>query len=203
VPNDALSERLPRRIEALQDVRVRCVAAGRRHSCAVTDEGHVYTWGCGRAGALGHMKFQDEVLPEYVELLHDEGVVAVGVAAGDKHTLVADADGSVWGFGYLNAIGAWSNATVKRMHEDEDDTVDPEDVILEGDDYHNYNAEVDGSLFGWPGYKIIGEGGEPVDSDAFEFLYPRGRASISMPVRIPVDVRGAVLAGAASIASHA
>jgi hypothetical protein len=27
-------------------------------------------------------------------------------------------------------------------------------------------------------------------SDRFKFLFPRGRASISMPVRVPVNVRG-------------
>jgi alpha-tubulin suppressor-like RCC1 family protein len=170
---------LPRRIDALKDVRVRCVAAGRKHSCAVTDEGHVYTWGEGPKGALGHMAFNDQWLPKRVEMLYDKGVVAVGVAAGDYHTLVADANGAVWGFGSLNAIGAWNEPTVKQMHGAEDDTV-----------------EGVGGLFGGPGYQMLGANGEPSMNEAFKFLYPRGRASISMPVRIPVEVRGPVLAGA-------
>jgi hypothetical protein len=53
---DELPSWLPRRIEALQGMRVRCVAVGQSHSCVVTDEGHVYTWvrqhGCPRPHGL-------------------------------------------------------------------------------------------------------------------------------------------------------
>jgi alpha-tubulin suppressor-like RCC1 family protein len=115
---------LPTRIEELQGVRVRCISAASMHSCAVTFEGHVYTWGCGYTGVLGHMEFEGEELPKRVEMLYDNHVFVVGVSAGDKHTLVADADGAVWGFGNLNAIGAWGDPTVKAMHDDEDDTVE-------------------------------------------------------------------------------
>jgi E3 ubiquitin-protein ligase HERC2 len=162
---------LPRRIEALRGVRVRCTSAGGWHSCAVTDEGHVYTWGKGRTGALGHMSFEDEPLPKRVEILYDHRVFAVGVAAGARHTLVADAAGGAWGFGHLNAIGAWNNPTVRAMHDAEDGTV-------EG---------VDGLFRGPSGVEEM----EPEDEgfDCFNFLSPRGRASISMPVRIHVDVR--------------
>jgi alpha-tubulin suppressor-like RCC1 family protein len=125
--------RLPRRCEALRDVRVRCVAAGRKHSCAVTDEGYVYTLGEGPKGTLGHMASDDQWLPKRVEMLYDKGIVMVGVAAGDYHTLVVDADGAVWGFGYLNAFGAWTNPTVEAMHDFQDDTI-----------------EGDGGLFGRP-----------------------------------------------------
>jgi len=40
----------PERVEALRGMRVRCVAAGGEQSCAVTDDGHVYTWGYGGTG---------------------------------------------------------------------------------------------------------------------------------------------------------
>jgi alpha-tubulin suppressor-like RCC1 family protein len=68
-----LRRRVPRRIEALRGVRVRCTAAGRDHSCAVTDKGEVYTWGYGRSGALGHMDFRDEPLPKRIEMLLNRG----------------------------------------------------------------------------------------------------------------------------------
>jgi alpha-tubulin suppressor-like RCC1 family protein len=115
---------LPKRIEALRGVRVRCIAAGSGHSCAVTVEGHVYTWGQGGTGALGHMSFENEPFPKRVEMLYDNRVCAVGVATGAKHTLVADADGAVWGFGYLNALGAWNDPTVKAMRDGEDGSTD-------------------------------------------------------------------------------
>jgi alpha-tubulin suppressor-like RCC1 family protein len=169
---------LPKRIDALRGMRVRCIAAGKLHSCAVTDEGHVYTWGEGCTGALGHMGFEDEPLPKRVETLHDNEVFAVGVAAGGDHTLVADADGTVWGFGYLNAIGAWNDPTVKAMREAEDSS-----------------EEGDLGLFGESGDRDLEDGHlaskeeQHARDDCFNFLYPRGRASICMPVRIPVNVR--------------
>jgi E3 ubiquitin-protein ligase HERC2 len=86
----AVPSRLPKRIEALRGALERCIAAGGSHSCAATDEGHVYTWGEGQTGALGHMDFDDELLPKRVEMLHENGVCAVRVAASIKHTLVAD-----------------------------------------------------------------------------------------------------------------
>jgi alpha-tubulin suppressor-like RCC1 family protein len=61
IPITEKPTRLPTRIEALRGVRVRCIAAGTRHSCTVTavtengEGGFVYTWGDGRTGALGHM----------------------------------------------------------------------------------------------------------------------------------------------------
>jgi E3 ubiquitin-protein ligase HERC2 len=74
-PLGDMSTSLPTRIEALRGVRVRCIAAGQRHCCAATDEGHVYTWGRGWTGALGHMEFGDEPLPRRVEMLYYTGVV--------------------------------------------------------------------------------------------------------------------------------
>jgi hypothetical protein len=159
----------PTRIEALRGIRVRCIAAGRMHSCAVTDEGHVYNWGDGRRGELGHMGFEGEQLPKRVETLYDNGTFAVGVAAGIEHTMVAGADGAVWGFGLLNGIGAWNDPTVKAMRDAAGDV-----------------AEDDFPSFGRPEYEVLG-------SDCAGFLFPHGRSSISMPVRIPVNVRGPVL----------
>ena len=47
-------ELVPRRIEALDRVRVVGVAAGSGHSMALTVGGDVYTWGRGGSGELGH-----------------------------------------------------------------------------------------------------------------------------------------------------
>jgi hypothetical protein len=125
-------------------------------------------------GALGHMGFEDEPLPRRVEHLYDEGVFALGVAAGVKHTLVAGADGAVWGFGCLNSIGAWNDPTVKAMRGAGD-----------------FMSDGVGGPFGGPEYGV--QNGHEDAHDHFDFLYPGGRASTSKPVRGPVDVRGAVL----------
>jgi hypothetical protein len=112
----------------------------------------------------------DAVLPRRVEVLHGNGVFAVGVAAGEKHTLVAGADGAVWGFGRLNSIGGWNDPLVKTMREAENGVTE-------------YSA-----IFGDSMYEIT-EDAAPALRDTYNFLFPHGRESIAMPVRIPIDVR--------------
>jgi alpha-tubulin suppressor-like RCC1 family protein len=59
---------LPKRIEALRGVRVRSVAAGYEHSCAVTHAGVSYSWGgvIGQSACLGHGEFSNEPVPRRV-----------------------------------------------------------------------------------------------------------------------------------------
>jgi alpha-tubulin suppressor-like RCC1 family protein len=122
------------------------------------------------------MSFEDELpLPKRVEMLYGNRIFAVGVAAGAKHTLVADADGAFWGFSHLNAIEAWNNPTVKAMRDGEDGSAD--------DDF---------GLFGEQPTEDSGYSESERESICFRFLFSRGRASISMPVRIPVNVRGSI-----------
>lgn len=50
-------QRIPCRLDALQNLDVTHVAAAKFHSAAVTASGDVYTWGFGRGGRLGHPDF--------------------------------------------------------------------------------------------------------------------------------------------------
>jgi alpha-tubulin suppressor-like RCC1 family protein len=47
------------------------VACGWRHSVAVTSAGHVYSWGRGASGQLGHGNTCEEMAPKRLELLDD------------------------------------------------------------------------------------------------------------------------------------
>lgn len=68
------------------------VACGWRHSAAVTTTGRLYTWGFGKAGALGHGSLDTVRKPTLVRELD---ACVVGVACGYTHTLVVDSGGSV------------------------------------------------------------------------------------------------------------
>jgi hypothetical protein len=54
---------------------------------------------------------------------------------------VADADGAVWGFAYLNALGAWNDPSVKAMQDGEEGCADEDG-----------SADDDFGLFGPPEY---------------------------------------------------
>ena len=93
--------KIPQRITALAGHRVVAVAAGRRHSLALVDGGHIFSFGAGELGKLGHNSTLGHWLPRRVEALASERVV--GISAGDSHNLCALADGRIfaWGAGAL------------------------------------------------------------------------------------------------------
>ncbi|KAK3097022.1 hypothetical protein FSP39_005665 [Pinctada imbricata] len=75
---------------------VKCVAAGYRHSAAVTEEGELYTWGEGDYGRLGHGDSNSKNFPTRVQNIDVVGQVA----CGSSHTLAVSPDGrTVWSFG--------------------------------------------------------------------------------------------------------
>ncbi len=69
------------------------LALGAAHSCARTREGHVFCWGEGAEGQLGHASTSGR--PAIVDVL--EGVT--GLAAGDNHTCAVDGEGRAWCWG--------------------------------------------------------------------------------------------------------
>ena len=71
----------------------------------MTEKGELYTWGRGLPNSfhLGHGVAALQLTPKRVEAL--SGVKVAAAAVGDRHTLVAGADGIVWGFGRRAALG--------------------------------------------------------------------------------------------------
>ena len=55
--DDDLTVRFPRVVYSLRDKKVCGIACGGLHNAVFTEEGHVYTWGCGDDGSLGRYRF--------------------------------------------------------------------------------------------------------------------------------------------------
>ncbi|CAH1128754.1 unnamed protein product [Ceutorhynchus assimilis] len=94
-----LSCEKPKLIEALQGFEVTDIASGGAHSAAITASGHLYTWGKGRYGRLGHGDSEDQLKPKLVEALVGYKVVAVACGSGDAQTLCVTDDDNVWSWG--------------------------------------------------------------------------------------------------------
>jgi len=92
----------PRRVAAFGRARVKLVDAWMYSSCAVTEEGELFTWGWGSFGH-GDDGPRFEPKPKRVEGL--SGVKVAAVAIGVTHGLAADEDGVVWAFGQRSALG--------------------------------------------------------------------------------------------------
>ena len=72
-------------------------------SCAVTEDGSLYTWGCNSEGQLGHGDRKDRSKPTKVVILESEPVF--DVACGDEFMCVLAGDnGNIYTWGN-NACG--------------------------------------------------------------------------------------------------
>lgn len=74
------------------------LAAGRTSSGATTAGGELFTWGCGRAGKLGHGTAVDVRSPLRVESLVGRSHIAAA-ALGEQHSLFLDSEGRLWSCG--------------------------------------------------------------------------------------------------------
>jgi len=75
------------------------VAAGHNHAACVTDDGALWTWGCGVWGQLGHGLLDNSGLPFRLGTHNFGGSRAVMVTCGSRHTLLLTAAGVVWSCG--------------------------------------------------------------------------------------------------------
>jgi len=113
-------QRTPQLVTALAGVRVLLVYAHECSSCAVTEKGELYTWGRGDYNSfyLGHGVAASQPTPKRVEALNGVKVAAAAICV--THTLVAGADGVVWGFGLRTALGLGEADASPGDSEDED-----------------------------------------------------------------------------------
>lgn len=79
-------ENLPAVVEGLAGETPLSVSGGRVHSIALTSEGEVWVWGCGRNGRLGLGCSNDEAEPMLLDYL--EGTDVLQAVSGFDHNLV-------------------------------------------------------------------------------------------------------------------
>ncbi|XP_075228494.1 RCC1 domain-containing protein 1-like isoform X2 [Lycorma delicatula] len=118
-------EEQPRELRALSGLNVVAIAAGGWHSCCITDEGDLYSWGWNCSGQLGFpgeeqssaedkMKSVSSVLaePRPVDWPGEE-IFVKQVACGSRHTIV-QAGGALWGCGW-NKYGQLSHELPEQV----------------------------------------------------------------------------------------
>ena len=90
------------------DERVVMLVAGGRYTVALCEEGHVYTWGWGGKGQLGHNDRESQFAPRKVASARFGDAPVVFVAAGGDHTVALTAAGGelrAWGCGEYGCLG--------------------------------------------------------------------------------------------------
>ncbi len=161
--------------EVEEDVRMRWVAAGVRHSAGVTEGGALVTWGSRTHG---------QGLPDGVSSWRPaDGAEVVRVACGWRHTAALDSRGRVFTLG-ANKYGQ------RGLGEEEEAAADPlpRQVPLEGQAEvvevacgwsHTLARTRDGQVFGW-GRKTFGQLGLGGGSEA------TAAAAVKAPLRLPL-----------------
>jgi alpha-tubulin suppressor-like RCC1 family protein len=93
----------PGAVVGLSGVRVRALALGSAHTCALVDDGTVRCWGEGRHGRLGNGSTDDSPTPVEVSGIS----TATAITAGNDHTCALLGDGTVrcWGNNSLGQLG--------------------------------------------------------------------------------------------------
>ncbi len=91
----------------LGGARIVMAACGALHSVVVSAEGHVWTWGRGDFGSLGHNDGQDRLVPKLVAPELFDGRRMVTVDAGGCHTMAVGENGALWawGLGFYGQLG--------------------------------------------------------------------------------------------------
>lgn len=124
------------------------VFCGRYHTIARTTTGHVFTWGGGKNGRLGHGDEKIRAQPTCVESLLS--YKAVAITAGYHNNLVLTDNGEVWSWGW----GAHGQLGLGDTKDRDVPTIIPElsreDVCyLSCGDRHSFAITKDGRVFGW------------------------------------------------------
>lgn len=90
----------PRLVEALAATTIDLVACGEFHTCAVTMDGELYTWGDGvhNAGLLGNGTDVSHWMPKRISGIL-EGLQVASVACGPWHTALITSMGQLFTFG--------------------------------------------------------------------------------------------------------
>jgi hypothetical protein len=95
--NDRLDRLVPTCVESLKGEHIVDIAAGSRHSMALSADGHLYTWGNGRDGRLGHGDDEDQLVSRRMHRFGEAKVIQV--FAGGGHAMAITADGVLWTWG--------------------------------------------------------------------------------------------------------
>jgi alpha-tubulin suppressor-like RCC1 family protein len=177
---DMQDQPAPKRVEALQGVRVSSVSPGHSHALALAEDGLVYAWGENKSKAvLGNSKAERERRPKPVEALR--GVRVSIVAAGLWRSFAVADTGELWEWGLQNSDGLLQRGELmnrrvpKRIKSLQGVKMD---AVAAGESHTLVLAD-DGSVYVWGDERAAASGafglGPEADDDGW----------VVMPQRIP------------------
>lgn len=91
-----MNEDVVRQVTSLNGITVTEISCGDSHTCALSSDGDVYTWGAGQVGQLGHGDYLRQSLPIKVANINER---IVQISCGKKHSVVLGCEGRLYSWG--------------------------------------------------------------------------------------------------------
>jgi alpha-tubulin suppressor-like RCC1 family protein len=105
------SQLKPIKVKGFNNERVVMISCGRKHSMALTESSHVYSWGGNDCGQLGIGNTVDSNKPKFVAVIDENksNVFIEKISCGSEHSLLLSSDGNIYAFGR----NEWSPQRIK------------------------------------------------------------------------------------------
>lgn len=165
---------VPTKVESLNNVWINSVSCGWRHTCCISNQGHVYSWGDNSRGQLGHGDLHTRKLPQIISQFVK--TPAQQVSCGAFFTLVLTRENVVYGFGnassgelaseYLFSLGCQPVPQVLESVMLQSKLVSH---ISAGTD-HACAVSVTGNVFCWGSNEYSQLGNESISGDEIVFI---------------------------------
>jgi alpha-tubulin suppressor-like RCC1 family protein len=125
---------IPIKVKGFNNERVVMISCGAYHSMALTECGHVYSWGYNGWGQLGNGNNVNSYEPKFVIII-DENVFIEKISCGSFHSLLLSSDGYIYVFG-RNKNGELGNQKdfnfrIKRFFHKEGNELSPYKLKIE------------------------------------------------------------------------
>jgi hypothetical protein len=95
---DEIDQIVPQPVRGING-KVKAVSSSFYHNVAVTVNGHLFSWGDGKEGKLGHNDNAGRLLPCLVSAFVDRGLQIVAAQAGGSHSIALSSYNQVYTFG--------------------------------------------------------------------------------------------------------
>jgi alpha-tubulin suppressor-like RCC1 family protein len=104
-----IDQLIPIKVKGFNNERVVMISCGRNHSMALTECGHVYSWGNNESGQLGIGNTVDSNEPKFVAVIDENKcyIFFEKISCGSDHSLLLSSDGNIYVFGnnYYGELG--------------------------------------------------------------------------------------------------
>jgi RCC1 and BTB domain-containing protein len=115
----------PIKVKGFKNERVVMISCGYYHSMALTECGHVYSWGSNGFGQLGIGNTVDSNEPKFVAVIDENNcnVFIEKISCGFYHSLLLSSDGNIYAFG--------SNRDGELGNQKEENELSPQRIKIE------------------------------------------------------------------------